>query len=65
MSDGKTARDPVVVERSDLLMALNYIGDDDNGWDSRTAPEWFVSLAFAEHLSAPASTQPAPEDSGT
>lgn len=39
----------VIVKRKDLDLALSYISNDDNGWDSRTTPDWFVRLAFDSH----------------
>ena len=43
LADGK-----VVVDSVDLLMALEYAVGQDNGWDSRTTPDWFVALAAAQ-----------------
>lgn len=41
-------RRAIIVEKCDLRMALKYILEDDNGWNSLTTPEWFVQLARAE-----------------
>lgn len=36
-----------VVDLGDLTKVLEYAAEQDNGWDSLSTPDWFVSLAKA------------------